>query len=146
MTTTLKILVQKYHDIFSTTVKGKSARVPPLDFTVDAAWETTANRLPSRQISPEKHLALHGMIEELLDLNVIKPSKATSWSQVHLVKNRHHPTDGGSQLIIGALIRLSLIKGGKFQICRRFYNVLGTSDLSFRHRRPYVRFFPNAHH
>ena len=47
MTTTLKILVQKYHDIFSITVKGKSARVPPLDFTVDAAWETTANRLPS---------------------------------------------------------------------------------------------------
>ena len=71
MTTTLKILVQKYHDKFSTTVKGKSARVPPLDFTVDAAWETTANRLPSRQISPEKHLALHGMIEELLELNVI---------------------------------------------------------------------------
>ena len=47
MTTTLKILVQKYHDIFSTTVKRKSARVPPLDIKVDAAWETTANRLPS---------------------------------------------------------------------------------------------------
>ena len=52
MTTTLNILVQKYHDIFSTTVKGNLARVPPLDFKVDAAWETTANRLPSRQISP----------------------------------------------------------------------------------------------
>ena len=28
MTTTFKILVQNYHDIFSTTVKGKSDRVP----------------------------------------------------------------------------------------------------------------------
>ena len=39
--TTLIILVQKYHDIFSTTVKEKSARALQLDFKVDAAWETT---------------------------------------------------------------------------------------------------------
>ena len=45
MTITLRILKQKYHDIFSTTVKGKSARVPPFDFKVDAAWETTANKV-----------------------------------------------------------------------------------------------------
>jgi len=66
--TTLKIL-QKYHDIVSSTVKKKSARVPPSYFKVDAAWETTANRFPSRQISTQKHLALHGMIEELHDTN-----------------------------------------------------------------------------
>jgi len=81
MTTTLKILMQKHHDVFSATLKGKSARVPPLDFKVDAAWETTADRLPL----PEKHLALHEMIEELLDLNVIKAFKATS-SHTHLVR------------------------------------------------------------
>jgi hypothetical protein len=93
MQKSLSTLVQLFKDIFSTTVKGKSAKVPPLDFNVDAAWETTANRLPSRLISPEKHLALHGMIEELLDLNVIKPSQATSWSQVHLVR-KPAPSNG----------------------------------------------------
>ena len=76
----------------NTTVKGKSDRVPLFDFKADAAWETTANRLPSRQILHEKHLALHGMIKELLDLKLIKP-KETSWSQVHLV-HKPAPSNG----------------------------------------------------
>jgi len=92
MTNTLNILVQNYHDIFSTTVKKKSDRVPSLDFKNDAAWETTANRLPSRQISLKKHLGLHGVIEELQGLNVIKP-------------NRDRPTVEISQLITGAFTR-----------------------------------------
>jgi hypothetical protein len=80
-------LVTEFADIFSTSVKGMSASVTPLDFSYNRdAWERTANRLPSRTLSPEKQNALHGMIEELLDLGVIRPSKATSWSQVHLVR------------------------------------------------------------
>ena len=73
-------------------------------------------------------------------------AKATSWAQVHLVKIWHHPTEGGSQLITGALIRLSLIKGGEFQTCLRCYNVLGTCDLNSLASPTLRRFFSNAHH
>ena len=44
---TFKILVPTYHDSFSTSSKGKSTSVSPLNFKVDAAWEATENRLPS---------------------------------------------------------------------------------------------------
>ena len=66
--------------------------VPPMEFTVDAArWEAPANRLPSRHISVGKHAALNKMIDDLLDLEVIQPSRATAWSQVHLVRK---PSNG----------------------------------------------------
>ena len=66
--------------------------VPPINFTVDKVnWEASANRLPSRHISVKKHAALNQMIDDLLDLQVIQPSRATAWSQVHLVRK---PTNG----------------------------------------------------
>ena len=66
--------------------------VPPMTFTVAKNdWEAPANRLPSRHISVEKHAALNQMIDDLLDLKVIQPSRATAWSQVHLVRK---PTNG----------------------------------------------------
>jgi hypothetical protein len=50
-----------------------------MEFTVDATrWEAPANRLPSRHISEEKHAALNKMIDDLLDLEVIQPSRATA--------------------------------------------------------------------
>ena len=39
----------------------------------------------------EKHAALYKMIEDLLNLQVIQPSRATTWPQVHLVRK---PTNG----------------------------------------------------
>ena len=48
-------------------------------------WESNPNRLPSRHISVDKHEALNKTIDDLLDLQVIQPSKTTSFSQVHLV-------------------------------------------------------------
>ena len=38
-----------------------------------------------------KHAALNKMIDDLLDLEVIQPSRATAWSQVHLVRK---PSNG----------------------------------------------------
>ena len=61
--------------------------VPPMNFSVQIdKWESNPNRLPSRHISVEKHEALNKMIDDLLDLQVIQPSKATAWSQVYLVQ------------------------------------------------------------
>ena len=66
--------------------------VPPMTFTVDKVnWQAPANRLPSRHISVEKHTALNQMIDDFLDLQVIQPSRAMAWSQVHLVRK---PTNG----------------------------------------------------
>jgi len=66
--------------------------VPPMQFSVKVEqWESYPNRLPSRHISVEKHEALTKMIDDLLELQVIQPSKATAWSQVHLIRK---PTGG----------------------------------------------------
>ena len=135
--------MQKYHNIFSTTVKEKSARAPTLDFKVDAAWELTANRLTSRKLSPEIHLALHGMIEELLDLNVIEPSKATS-----LVR-KPAPSNGWRFTIdYRGLNKVIINQGWHYPnvSCLRCYNVFETSDLSSSTSPILCTYFSNAHH
>ena len=83
----LHTLIKEYDDIFSYSVKGRSMDVPPMEFNVDKKlWEASGNRLASRQISIEKQAALSTLIDELLERDVIRPSKATAWSQVHLVR------------------------------------------------------------
>ena len=83
----LHALRKEYDDIFSYSVKGSSMDVPSIEFDVDRMlWETCAHRLASRQISIEKKTALSTLIDELLERDVIRPSKATAWSQVHLVR------------------------------------------------------------
>jgi len=58
--------------------------VPPMQFSVQLdKWESNQNRIPSRHIS--KYEALHKMMEDPFELQVIQPFKATAWSQVHLV-------------------------------------------------------------
>ena len=83
----IRALLTEYADIFSFNIKGKAMSVPPMEFTVDATlWEAPAHRLPSHHISVEKHAALYKLIDDLLDLEVIQPSRTTAWSQVHLVR------------------------------------------------------------
>ena len=73
--------------LYFSSVKGKAMDVPPMEFTIDRSLcETNLNRAPSRHISTEKHDALNTIIHSLLELGVIQPSKATVWSQVHLVR------------------------------------------------------------
>jgi len=79
--------IKECDDIFSYSVKGRSMDVPPMEFDVDKKlWEASANRLASRQISVEKKTALSTLIDELLERDVMRPSKATAWS--HLMKSR----------------------------------------------------------
>ena len=42
-------------------------------------WESSGNRMASRQISMEKQFALKTLIDELLNKEVMRPSKATAW-------------------------------------------------------------------
>jgi hypothetical protein len=89
----LRSLIAEFPDIFSYSVKGKAMNVPPMEFKIDKErWEIPANHFPSRHISTEKHTALNKLIDELLELGVIQPSKAAHWSHVHLVRK---PGNGG---------------------------------------------------
>jgi len=108
----IRDILHDFRDIFSYNVKGKAMAVPPMAFTVDKVnWEAPSNRLPSRHISVEKHAALNQMIDDLLDLQVIQPSRATAWSQVHLVRNQLR--DGGLRLTFAILTNLSQMRAGK---------------------------------
>jgi hypothetical protein len=48
-------------------------------------WRLPCNRQPPRRHSEEKQKEIRKQVDALLKLGVIKESKATEWSQVHLV-------------------------------------------------------------
>ena len=76
---TLDALIKEYDDIFSYSFKGRSMDVPPSEFDVDKKlWDASAHRLASRQISIEKQTALSNLIDELLERDGIRPSKAAA--------------------------------------------------------------------
>ena len=82
----LTALCQEYSDIFRTKVKPEPAQVTPLNLEVDDnLWYKPCNRNPARPVSQPKREEIKRQIESLLKLNVIRPSQATAWSQVHLV-------------------------------------------------------------
>jgi len=60
------------------------------------------------------------MIDDLLDQQVIQPSRATAWSQFHLVRK---PTNGWRFTVdSGTLIRSYLMRAGEFPIWGRWLN------------------------
>ena len=72
----------EYTDILSFNAKGKAMSVPlPL-----MKYLGRLRLTGSKHISVGKHAALNKMIDHLLDLEVIQASRATAWSQVHLVR------------------------------------------------------------
>jgi hypothetical protein len=48
-------------------------------------WRLPCNRAPPRKHSEEKQKEIRKQVDVLLELGVIKESRATEWSQVHLV-------------------------------------------------------------
>lgn len=83
-----KVLV-KYRTVFSKEVAAIPARIEPFVLTEskDSDWNTSnRHKQSSRLQSPAKQAAINKFIEKALELKVIVPSQATSWSQVHLTK------------------------------------------------------------
>ncbi len=60
---------------------------------VEDKWRLPCNRQPPRRHSEEKQKEIRKQVDALLKLGVIKESKATEWSQVHLVPK---PTPEGA--------------------------------------------------
>lgn len=88
-----KILKQKltelcteFADIFSAKVRKEPANLPPFTVNCDTArWHTNKNRGPARVQSAAKQAETIRQINEMLELNVIRKSQASVYSQVHLV-------------------------------------------------------------
>jgi hypothetical protein len=81
----LKQLVHEHRLAFSSKLPLQPCRVTPLLFHVDTEeWQQSSNRLSARRQTLHKDLAIKTMTNELCTKNVISPSKATAWSQVHL--------------------------------------------------------------
>jgi len=92
--TRLRALLREFIDFFATEVRRESAAVEPMKIVIDEdKWRLPCNRQPPRKHSEEKQKEIRKQVDALLKLGVIKESKATEWSPVHLVPK---PTPDGA--------------------------------------------------
>ena len=83
----LTALCTEYKDIFRQIVKPEPAKVTPIHFDVNKdQWERSANRRSARPVSSTLRDEIKQPVEIMLESNVIRPSQATSWSQLFMVK------------------------------------------------------------
>ena len=81
----------KYEDLFSRNLNAIPADLDPLEIEVDSKkFMTKQSQGPPRMMTTEKESHIEKFIAEGLKSNIIRPSKATHYSQVHLVAK---PTD-----------------------------------------------------
>ena len=73
-----------YEHIFARTVRPDPANVPPLklEVNVDEWKKGRQNKLPPRDQSAIKHAEIVKQTNDMINLNVIRPSQATEWAQV----------------------------------------------------------------
>jgi hypothetical protein len=84
--TKLRALVREFIDVFATKVRQEPAAVEPMKIVIDEdKWRLPCNRQPPRRHSEEIQKEIRKQVDALLKLGVIIESKATEWSQVHLV-------------------------------------------------------------
>ena len=79
-------LLEKYRECFRRTVAPEPADIPPMEIDVDVdKWETSRqSKAPLRHKSGSKDAETRRQCLGMRDLEVIEPSIASSWSQVHL--------------------------------------------------------------
>jgi transposase InsO family protein len=88
-------LLNEYRDIFSETLNSEPALVPPLELTVDQSmWEQPKHHTPPRPQTPANQVEIKRQLDLLLRQNIIRPSEAGYYSQVHLAEK---PPKGSGQ-------------------------------------------------
>ena len=88
-------LINEYRDIFSETLNSEPALVPPLELTVDTSmWEQPKHHTPPRPQTPANQVEIKRQLDLLLSQNIIRPSQASFYSQVHLAEK---PPKGSGQ-------------------------------------------------
>jgi hypothetical protein len=83
---TLNALLHRYASVFSDKVGDEAAKVTPMTIDVDvAAWhDDKRSREPTRSQSAARKIAIDRWIRQAIADNVIRPSQAAAWSQLHL--------------------------------------------------------------
>ena len=82
----LRKLLSEYNDVFSDKLSPEAARVQPMTLDViEEKWMTKSNRLAPRATSTSKQEEIGKQIGQMLEQGLIRPSKATAWSQVLMV-------------------------------------------------------------
>ena len=83
----VKDLLNEYHDIFSNMLPIKSADVPPLELKVDSKlWQTPKHHGAPRIQTSSNQIEIKKQLDKLLNQNIIRPSTAPYYSQVHLAE------------------------------------------------------------
>ena len=78
-------LVDEFKDVFSPTLTDQPALIPPMTLKVDEEkWRVNRNRTPHRAVSTAKQKEIQKQVKDMLDAKLIRPSKATHYSQVLL--------------------------------------------------------------
>jgi hypothetical protein len=81
----IRKLLAEYDDIFSCELCPKPAQVSPLEIVVNLReWTRPKNRLPPRTQTRAKEIEIERQIRKMIANNVIRPSQAAHYSQVHL--------------------------------------------------------------
>ena len=79
----IRVLLEKYRDVFATTLAPEPARIPAFELEVDIEkWEQFSNRGPPRVQSPAKQAEILRQVDELIKTGIIEPSTASYYSQV----------------------------------------------------------------
>ena len=82
----IRALCEEYRHLFSTTLRNTPSKCPPMKLNVQTQnWFTRKNQRPPRIQSGDKDKATRQLVEQMLTNGIIRPSKATAWSQVLLV-------------------------------------------------------------
>ena len=83
--TKIKQLLEEFKDIFCDKLNKEPAKLQPMTLSIDhTKWDAKRNRLPPRPFSTAKQKEIKNQIEMMLDQQLIRPSRANSWSQVLL--------------------------------------------------------------
>ena len=86
--TRIRLILERYKDVFRTTVASEAANVPPMVLDVDEnKWKCARqNKAPLRYKSGSKDEEIRRQCKKMLDLDIIeRTEQSESWSQVHLV-------------------------------------------------------------
>lgn len=81
----MRKLIEEYSDIFSEHLRPEPADLDPMEIKIDyTKWQTNRNRGPPRTQTRAKEYEIERQINKMIANNVIKPSQAAYYSQVHL--------------------------------------------------------------
>ena len=99
----LKVLVEKYHMIFSKSVNRIPAKVTPMRIEVDPKlWKLPKNRLPPRNLGKVREEEVNRQVDILLEKGCVQTSRASEHSHPFTV-----PKSSGEWRLVMDLVNLN---------------------------------------